>query len=114
MISRRLTMRADVERNVSTGTDSYGHPVTPDFQPLATINCFAWSPSSREVQDGDKVAAIEDVRIMLPLGADVTENDEIARITSKAGVVLFAGRYRVDGPVQFKHNHLEAPLRKVG
>ena len=107
-------MRAEVERDISTGKDSWGQPAAPNFQPHLTLSCFAFTPSSREVMDGDKVAAIQDVRIMFALGADVTEADEIASITNKAGDVLFAGRYRVDGPVQFKHNHVEAPLRKVG
>lgn len=113
MISRRLTMRAAVERNVATGKDSWGQPVAPDYQPHATIHCFAWSPAAREIMDGDKVAAIQDVRIMVGLNADLRVDDEIAAITTKGGDSVFPGRYRVDGPPQFKHNHVEAPLRKV-
>lgn len=113
MIGQRLTMRALVERNVATGNDNWGQPVAPDFQPYAELPCFAYTPSTREIIDGDKVATSQDVRIMLHIGADIEDSDEIAAITDKAGNVLFAGRYRVDGPVQFKHNHLEAPLRKV-
>lgn len=113
MITQRLTMRAAVERNVATGTDQWGQPVAPDFQPHIELPCFAYTPSSRDIIDGDKVATSQDVRIMLAVGSDIEDSDEIAGITDKEGNVLFAGRYRVDGPVQFKHNHLEAPLRKV-
>ena len=114
MIGPRLTMRAAIERNVATGKDSWGQPNAADFQAHATLPCFAYTPTTREVMDGEKVAAIQDVRIMFKLGADVRADDEIAAITRPGGEVLFAGRFRVDGPVQFKHNHLEAPLRKVG
>lgn len=113
MISHFLTMRAMVERNVATGVDSYGHPVAPVFQPHATVPCFAYTPSSNDVIDGDKVATVQDVRIMCAIGADIQDKDEIASITNTRGAVLFAGRYRVDGPVQYKHNHIEAALRKV-
>lgn len=114
MIAARLTMRAEIERNRASGTDAWGQPATPDWQPLGRIPCFAWSPASREVMDGDKVAGIEDVRIIVGVHADLREDDEIAEITDRAGRVLFAGRLRVDGPVQYKHNHLEAPLKRVG
>lgn len=114
MIAGRLTMRADVERNQATGTDAYGGPVAPDFQPLATIACFIWSKMSRELVDGDKTAMVEDVRGLFPLGADLTEHDEIARVTDRRGTVIVPGRLRVEGPVQHKHTHLEAALRRVG
>jgi hypothetical protein len=113
MIGPRLTMRAEIERDVASGTDNWGQPNAPDFQPHCTLPCFAYTPNSREVFDGDKVASIQDVRIMFALGVDVNEADEIAEIRRPGGEVLFIGRFRIDGPVQFKHNHLEAPLRKV-
>lgn len=113
MIGQRLTMRAGVERNVASGTDNWGHPVAPLFEPHARVACFAYTPSSSDIMDGDKVATVQDVRIMFAVGADIQAGDEIASITNKAGILLFPGRYRVDGPVQFKHNHAEAALRKV-
>lgn len=60
------------------------------------------------------MAGIEEVRVMFALGADVRDQDEISAVTNKVGETLFAGRLRVDGPVQFKHNHLEAALKRVG
>lgn len=114
MISGRLTMRAAIERNVAVGTDAWNQPVAPDYQPHAVLPCFAWSPSAREVIDGDKVAAIEDVRAMFARGADVSEGDELSAITNRSGAVLFPGRLRVDAPPQFKHNHIEVALKRVG
>lgn len=114
MIAGRLTMRAEVERNAAAGTDSWGQPVPPVYAPVGSIRCFAWTPASREVMDGDKVAAIQDVRIMVGFGTDLRVDDEIARITDRGGKTLFAGRLRVDGPLQYKHTHLEAPLKRVG
>jgi len=112
MISRRLTMRAAVERNQASGTDAWGQPVAPDFVPLATLPCFIWSNTAREVADG-KVAAIEDLRGLFALSADIAEEDEIAQVTDRRGAVIIPGRLRIEGPVQRKHTHLEAALRRI-
>jgi len=115
MIAGRLTMLALLERNQATGTDVYNQPVARDFQPHGDpLACFAWSPSARAQVDSDKSAQLEDVRAMFAIGADVLEHDELSAITSRQGAVLFPGRLRVDGPVQFKHTHLEASLKRVG
>jgi hypothetical protein len=106
-------MRAEIERSVSTGKDAWSQPVAALFQHFCVTPCFAWTPSAREIKDGNKVAALEDVRMLLPLSSEVTENDEVAQITNKAGDVLFEGRFRVEGPVQFKHTHREAALVRV-
>ncbi|MBB5987430.1 hypothetical protein [Sphingobium lignivorans] len=115
MISGRLTMRAQVERNSATGKDSWGNPIAPVFAPIgAPIPCFIWSNGTREIVDGDKTAMIEDVRGLFALGADLAETDELASVTNRKGAVLIVGRLRVDAPVQHKHTHLEAVLRRIG
>ena len=115
MIAGRLTHRAQVERNVAAGADDWGGPMPPDFQPLhAALPCFVWSNNSRELVDGAKTAMIEDLRAMFALGADVREADEIVAVTDRAGNTIVAGRLKIEGPVQFKHNHLEAALQRIG
>ncbi|WEK00598.1 MAG: hypothetical protein P0Y59_02585 [Candidatus Sphingomonas phytovorans] len=115
MIAARLTMRAQVERNQAVATDTWGQPVAADFQPIgAPLACFAWSPNASVLIDGSKTAQIEGVRAMFALGADVAENDQLVAITDRQGAVLFPGRLKVEGPVQFKHNHLEADLVRIG
>lgn len=113
MITHRLIHRAAVERNQAVAKDSWGGDVAPDFQPLATLKCWAWSKTTRETVDGDKTAVIEDMRAMFSLGVDLREGDEIAQITDRRGEVLFPGRFAVEGEVQHKHTHLEANLRRV-
>ena len=114
MIAGRLTMRAAVERNQATGTDGWGNSEAPDFQPLATLPCFVWSKQSREIVDGEKTAMVEDIRAMFALGADITEDDEISTVTNRAGAEIIPGRLKVEGPVQRKHTHLEAALKRIG
>lgn len=106
-------MRAHVERNQVTGKDGWNNPLPPQFVAVGVLPCFAWSKASRELVDGQKTAMVEDVRAMFAIGADINENDEIASITDRAGTVLFLDRFRVEGPLQFKHNHLEAALKRI-
>lgn len=108
-----MTMRAEVERNNATGTDQWNRPVAPSFSALATYPCFVWSKTSREITDGDKVAAISDLRIMLPLGTDIQVGDEIARVTDRKCNEIIAGRLRVDAPIERRHRHIEAALQRV-
>lgn len=113
MIAGRLTMRAAVERNTATGSDQWRNPVAPVFAPHATLRCFVWSKVSRELVDGDKTAMVEDTRAMFALSADIQEDDEIAAVRDARGNVIIPGRLRVEGPVQRKHTHLEAALKRV-
>ncbi|MEM6265898.1 MAG: hypothetical protein AAF494_01725 [Pseudomonadota bacterium] len=114
MISGRLTMRAAVERNQAVGTDAWGDALPPDFQLIHTaLPCFAWSRSGRELVDGSKTALIEDARIMVALGADLLEGDEITAISDRSGNILIPGRLRVEGRIQYKHSHREAALESI-
>jgi len=114
MIAGRLTMRALVERNQTIGKDGWGNPVAPSFQPVAPLKCFVWSNTSREVVDGDKTAMVEDMRALFTLSADIREDDEISVVTDAKGEAIIPGRLRVEGPVQRKHTHLEAALKRIG
>lgn len=115
MISQRLTMRAAVERNTAAGKDAWGGPVEPNFTALhAALPCFVWSRNARELADGAKTAIIEDLRIMVALGVDLVEGDEITAVSNASGTVIIPGRLKIEGAVVFKHNHLEASLQRIG
>lgn len=115
MIAGRLTMRAAIERNTATAKDAWGNPVDPVFASIGDpVACFVWSTSAKQTVDGQKTAEIENMRALFALGADVVPGDEIAQVTDRRGTVLLPGRLRVEAPVQRKHTHLEAQLRRIG
>ena len=115
MISGRLIHRARVERNTAVGEDAWGGPAAPVFTLLhESLPCFVYSNAARELVDGAKTAMIEDLRVMIALGSDLREGDEITGVTNRAGLEIIAGRLKVEGPVQFKHNHREAALQRIG
>lgn len=115
MIAGRLTMRAQVERNQTATNDAWGQPGAAVFAAVGVpLACFVWSNASRELVDGQKTAMIEDLRAMFAPGADVAEDDELVSVTDRAGAAVHFGRLKVEGPVQFKHTHLEAALQRIG
>lgn len=107
-----MTMRAEIERNTATGSDAYGHPVAPVFEAHATVPCWVYSRSRREVVDGAKTAHVEDLRALFPVNADVRERDEIARVTDRQGNELLSGRLRIEA-LRRKPSHLDAVLDRV-
>lgn len=114
MIAGRLTMRATVERDLATAKDAWGGELAPAFAPIGSeVPCFIWSEKAQDVTDASKVAEVEDLRGLFALGADLEPNDEISAVTNRRGEVLLPGRLRVMGPVQRKHTHLEAQLRRI-
>lgn len=115
MIAGRLTMRALVERNQATGKSGWNQPVAADFVSTGDpVPCFVWSKTSGEVHDGEKLAMLEDLRALFGLGADVQADDEISSVTDRRGAEIIPGRLQVIGPVERKHTHLEADLRRIG
>jgi hypothetical protein len=115
MIGARLTMRALLERKPVGTNDSWGQPAPADAVSTgAPLPCFVYSSATQQIEDGQKIAPIEDLRIMFALDADVRDDDEIASVTDRSGVTIISGRLKVIGPVQFKHTHREAALRRIG
>lgn len=114
MVPGRLTMRAHVERAAPAGRDGWGQPVPAAPAAIGVLPCFVWSTSARKIVDGDKTALVEDVRGMFAAGADLRAGDEIAKVTDRLGRIKFAGRLKVDGPVQSREGHAEAALVRIG
>lgn len=115
MIAGRLTMRAQVQRDSASGTDGWGNPVAADFvdhgDPVA---CFIWSTAASKTQDGEKTAQIETFRGLFALGADLAAEDRLASVTDRQGTAIIAGPLLVMGPIERKHTHVEANMRRIG
>lgn len=115
MIAGRLTMRAAIERNTATGLDNWGNPVAPAFASTGEpVPCFMWSEQASQQIDGEKSAEIEMFKAQFALAADVRTGDVVASVTNRLGVEIIPGRLAIEGPVQNKHTHREANLRRIG
>ena len=86
----KMTQRATVSRNTNTMKNPRGRPGAPTFGEIGIIPCWAWSVQRRDADDSGKDAVIEDMRAMVPAGADVKKGDQLV-IRDRLGVVLFEG-----------------------
>lgn len=107
-----MTQRAFMERNSTVTTDAYGHPDAPVFLAEATIACYTYTKTRREAVDGGKYALIEELRCMMPIGTDITEDDRLSSVKDRLGAVIWAGPLRVD-TIQHKMTHIELRLLRV-
>ena len=100
-----------IERSATTGEDEDGHPIIA-WSPWATVPCYAWSQSRKELVDGNKTVVIEDLRALVPLATDLTESDRVARIEDRLERILFAGPLRIEA-VRRMPRHQELMLEKI-
>lgn len=98
---------------MQTVRDPHGGKGTPDWRPhIDNLPCRTWHQSGREVTDGDKVVVVQDRRMIVPLGTDVTAADRIAVVTDRLGAEVFTGPMRIESVGQ-REDHLELLLEAV-
>ena len=115
LVSSRLSLThlCTIERDQNAGTSTDGWSAVPDWQPHLTDQpCRMWATAGREtVTDQTTVVVVQDNRLVLPLGTDVTEHDRVTDVTYRGTTILA-------GPLQIRavlHNtdHLELLLVQV-
>lgn len=113
----QMKQRADLERAAAGNADAWGHAPVPAWEALAADKpCLAWSTAKREVVGtgtNAKTAVVEDIRLMVPLGTDVTEKDRVRKVKDRAGTTILDGPFGI-ASVQVRRTHLELALSKAG
>ena len=116
-VRSRMVHRATVERDTGGGTDEWGQEVAPAWTTLhSALPCFWWTEITRATdveQTATYTAVVEDLRMIAPLGTDLTEADHIVAITDRAGNSVVSGPLGIES-VTRHHTHLEAALVAVG
>jgi len=107
-----MTHRCEIQRNTAAGTDAEGNPVAPTFTTLvASQPCRFWHGSpDREVIDDDRSVVVEQLRMFMPLNADITEADQIDGVKDRAAVDLHVGVLNIRSVVR-RPSHLELELQ---
>jgi hypothetical protein len=110
-----LRHRCTIERDLNGGddVDEWGNPVDSDWQPhLTAIPCRAWTNATREPVDDETAVLVEDRRVTVGLGTDVSESDRVASITDASGNEIFDGPMDIEGVLRFT-DHIELVLERV-
>lgn len=98
-VRSRMTHRAVVERNTSTGVDDHNQPLPPTWTThIAAQACYLYTPSGGapgEILDEDKGAVVGGHRLLVPLSADITEGDRINGVTDRRGQTVNASKFNV-------------------
>lgn len=116
LVSARLAMRhrCTVQRDVAVNTPNpWNGPGTPDWQNhLTDLPCRAWTNIAREPIEPMKTFVVEDRRVAVPLGTDVTEADQLGDVTDPAGNVIFHGPMNIQGVLAYS-DHLELLVEQI-
>ena len=114
-VRARMTMRCSTERETPTvELNRYQQPITATVHPLTDSPCY-WQAQSRQfVTTNEKLVAITTHVLLMPLGADVDEDDRITSITDRRGRVLKAGKLRIMPGGVRRETHLEVRCEEYG
>lgn len=87
-----MTQRALVQRHTSPGNDDYDNPLPATWAThVEALPCWLHASTEREAVTDESTAVVTDLKAMVPLSADITEQDRIASITDRRGVVIESG-----------------------
>lgn len=116
-VRSRMTMRATVQRDTATGTDAFGLPNAATFTAhIASLPCWVWTRTGREAEreviDNTKTAILADHNMMVPLGTDITELDQVTAIKDRLGRNIIANTMRIHSVIRRK-THLDCRLEEV-
>lgn len=114
LASTRLSLiHSAVVQRAATTTDSWGNtggsPVWSNH--FSALPCRLWAAAGREAVDAATVTVVEDLRMIVALGTDVTERDRLGDVSYRGTVIL-------PGPTSIRavlHNadHLELVLVRI-
>jgi len=107
-----LTHRCTIQRDTSDagGWNVPGPPEWDDH--LEDVPCRVWAPTGREdIANDTTIAPVTDVRLIVPLGTDVTTSDRILEVTSR-GATIQPGPLGIRAVIH-RQDHLELLLVEV-
>lgn len=115
-MSARTAMRQRCTLERKTEVSDGGGGVTVTWATLqADVPCWAWFDAERrpELQtDGDRPTAVEDRRVMVPVGTTVKEGDRVLSVKDRLGAVIHTGPMLID-LVGRRRDHLLLFVREV-
>ena len=103
-----MTQRCVIERDATAGEAD-----TSDWQPhLDGVSCRLWATAGREATDQGHTAVVEDLRLVVPLGLDVTVLDRIHGVVNRAGGVIDPRPLGIEAILR-ERDHLELVLQSA-
>lgn len=106
-----LVHLATIQR-ANTATDAFNDVAETGWEDhLADLPCLLYSRTANEIVDRETVVALEQLKMILPRGTDVTEADRVTAVTSRGDSILSAtAQIRA---VVHREDHLELVLERI-
>lgn len=98
-----------------TPVDAYGDAPTPSWTThIASLACFFYVGTGGAEQARQRGTVVfEQLRMLVPKGTDITEQDRINGIVDRRGTSIYAGALNIES-VTPAHSHLELRLESAG
>lgn len=106
-------MRATVQRDTVTGRDAFGLENAPSFTAhLASLPCWVWTKTERESSDGNSTTVVAAHKMMVPLGTDIIEEDQVTAIKNRRAASIIENPMRIRAVIR-RRTHIECWLQEV-
>jgi len=115
LISSRVALvhTATVQRDANAGVVTNGVQQAPSWSDhLTGLACRAWTTAGREILDPTTSVIVEDMRVIVPLGTDVNEQDRLTGVVDREGNSVINGTVGIRAVITRK-DHLELILVRV-
>lgn len=115
-VRRRMTHRVVIERDTTTARNPHGGKSTPTWsEHLPALPCFFYREKRSSSEESERTRGTihhDMLRLLVPLGTDITEADRLNGVTERDGTVIEAGPMNITS-VLHSHTHLELRVEKV-
>lgn len=112
-IALLCTHRTTVERDANAGNVVNGIQQSPSWSDhLIALPCRAWTSAGREQFDATTSVVVEDMRCIVQLGTDITEQDRLNGVTDKDGNPIISGLVGIRAVIR-RTDHLELMLVRI-
>lgn len=109
----RMTQRALVQRFTSPGTDDFGNPLPGTWSThIAALAIWLYGSTEKEAVTEETTAVVTDLKALVPLAADITEQDRISGITDRKGTVIEPGILGIE-TILYQRSHKALTLSRV-
>lgn len=113
----RMTYRAKIERdNGALPRTAWNQKAGPSWGThLASLPCYVWVENRAQgevIGPGAGVVAMQEVRMVVPRGTDVTERDRVVNVLDRRGQTYLAGTFNIRS-VAPRADHLELMLEEA-
>lgn len=109
----RMTQRTRVERLTPGAIDDSGNPSPGTWaEHIAALPCWLYGSAERESVTEEKTAVVTDLKALVPLGTDITEQDRLNQVVDRRGNVIEPGLLEID-TVLYQRSHLALTLVRV-